>query len=70
MSDRPDAAVTEALQSVLDQVVTMKVAAITYTPRDGNGTLAHVAVEGGTHEILCELGSDGQLLSARVIEMD
>ena len=70
MSDQPNAAVTEALQSALGQVVTMKVAGITYSAGEGEGTMAHVAVEGGTHEILCELGSDGQLLSARVIEMD
>ena len=70
MTNVPEPAVTEALQSLLDQVTTMRVTGISYMPREGDGTVAHVAVEGGTHEILCELGSDGQVLSARVIELD
>ena len=70
MTETPGPAITDAIAHVLGQVVTMKVAGITYVPGADGGTVAHVAVEGGAHEILCELDRNGSLMSARVIETD
>lgn len=57
------------IASVLDQVATLKAESVTIEQCDGGGSLAHVRVAGGGHEILCELNADGDLLSARVIEL-
>jgi hypothetical protein len=63
-----DPIIMAAVESMLGQIATLRVTGITYTQGQNQGTVAHVTVEGGTHEILCELTEEGQLLSARVIE--
>lgn len=68
MTEEPQAAAS-TIASVLDQMATMRAESVTFEPRGPAGSVAHVRVAGGTHEILCELNAEGDLLSARVIEL-
>jgi len=62
--------IDSVLQAVLDQVPTMEVASISYSPanpREGDDVIARIELK-GAHYVLCEILSDGRLQSARVIE--
>ena len=67
--DDPNDVAAASIASVLEQLATMRVESVSFSPRAEEGQLARVKVAGGTHEILCELGDDGRVLSARVIEL-
>lgn len=64
--DRVDA----LLQALFDQVPTMEVESVSFSPanpRDGEDVIARIDVKGGRY-VLCEILGDGRLQSARVIE--
>jgi len=62
--------INTVLQSVLDQMPTMEVTSVSFSPanpREGDDVIARIEVK-GAHYVLCEILSDGRLQSARVIE--
>jgi len=62
--------IDSVLQAVLDQVPTMEVISVSYSPanpREGDDVIARIELK-GAHYVLCEILSDGRLQSARVIE--
>ena len=62
--------INSVLQAVLDQVPTMEVKSVSFSPanpREGEDVIARIEVK-GAHYVLCEILSDGRLQSARVIE--
>jgi len=62
--------IDSVLQAVLDQVPTMEVTSVSYSPanpREGDDVIARIELK-GAHYVLCEILSDGRLQSARVIE--
>ncbi len=67
MTDLEKAAAA-TIAGLLAQVVTMQAETVTITPM-ADGSLVHILVEGGAHEIFCELDATGSLRSARVIEL-
>ncbi|HLZ68246.1 MAG TPA: hypothetical protein VKQ29_18630 [Aliidongia sp.] len=69
MPDKLEQAAMDAIASVLEQLPTMRVEEVTFTPSPGAGSVARVRVQGGHHEILCELSPEASLTSVRVIEL-
>ena len=62
--------INTVLQAVLDQVPTMEVTSISFSPanpREGDDVIARIELK-DAHYVLCEILSDGRLQSARVIE--
>jgi len=62
--------IDSVLQAVLDQVPSMEVISVSYSPanpREGDDVIARIELK-GAHYVLCEILSDGRLQSARVIE--
>jgi hypothetical protein len=62
--------INTVLQAVLDQLPTMEVTSVSFSPanpREGEDVIARIEVK-GAHYVLCEILSDGRLQSARVIE--
>ena len=62
--------IDSVLQAVFDQVPTMEVTSVSYSPanpREGDDVIARIELK-GAHYVLCEILSDGRLQSARVIE--
>ena len=62
--------INTVLQAVLDQVPTMEVKSVSFSPanpREGEDVIARIEVKGARY-VLCEILSDGRLQSARVIE--
>jgi len=58
------------LQAVFEQVPTMEVRSVSFSPanpREGEDVVARIELK-GAHYMLCEILSDGRLQSARVIE--
>lgn len=58
------------LQAVFDQVPTMEVESVSFSPanpREGEDVIARIEVKGARY-VLCEILGDGRLQSARVIE--
>ena len=68
MTDAQAAAASATIASVLEQVVTMRAERVSFEPH-GTGSVARIQVAGGAHEILCELNTEGDLLSATVVEL-
>lgn len=69
MTDTDDAKASASISKMLEHVTTMRAASVDIRSRGTDGSLAHVAIEGGGHEIICEVNADGDLVSARVIEL-
>jgi len=58
------------LQSVLDQLPTMEVKSVSFSPanpQEGEDVIVRIEVK-GAYYVLCEILSDGRLQSARVVE--
>lgn len=62
--------INTVLQAVIEQVPTMEVTSISFSPanpREGDDVIARIEVKGSRY-VLCEILSDGRLQSTRVIE--
>jgi hypothetical protein len=62
--------INTVLQAVLDQVPTMEVTSVSFSPanpREGDDVVVRIELK-DAHYVLCEILSDGRLQSARVIE--
>jgi hypothetical protein len=62
--------VNTVLQAVFDQLPTMEVTSVSFSPanpREGEDVIARIEVKGERY-VLCEILSDGRLQSACVIE--
>jgi hypothetical protein len=62
--------INTVLQAVLDQVPTMEVTSVSFSPanpREGDDVIVRIELN-DAHYVLCEILSDGRLQSARVIE--
>lgn len=69
MPNKLEQAAIDAIASVLEQLPTMRVEEVTFTPSAAAGSLARVRLQGGYHEILCELSAEARVISVRVIEL-
>ena len=69
VTDTDDAEASASIPKVLEHVTTMRAASVDIRSRGANGSIAHVAIEVGGHEIVREVNADGDLVSARVIEL-
>ena len=69
MPNKIEQAAIDAIASILEQLPTMHVEEVTFTPSPEAGSLAHVRLQGGHHEILCELSAEASVISVRVIEL-
>ena len=63
-----DKDIEASIASVLAEMTELRADSVTIE-HHATGARARIAVQGGEHEILCELDAHGALRSARVIEL-
>ena len=62
--------INSVLQAVIEQVPTMEVASVSFSPanpREGDDVIARIELKDARY-VICEILSDGRLQSARVLE--